>query len=56
MHIVHIKKGIKDMVEASKIRDSLLVLGVFLEVDPSLSSDEEPFYKILEAAPKYQAS
>lgn len=50
------KKEFKDIKQALKIRDGLLVLGVFLEVDPSLSSDEEPFYRVLEAAPKYQDS
>jgi len=54
LHIVHIKKGYSSLDSVKDVRDGLLVLGVFLEVDSSLSYNQDPFFKVLEAAPKYK--
>ena len=53
VHIVHIKKGYKSLEEVKYVRDGLLVLGVFLETDPKLLYENEPYAELFEAAPKH---
>ena len=53
MHIVHIKEGYTGIEDIKYVRDGLLVLGVFLEVDPNLLYNQCPYSKLFNAAPKH---